>query len=58
MLLVSADPGVSGGSCLIWLGSVCAALYSPYSLTGVYLVGGEGWCPSVTLPGEGQGERW
>lgn len=57
MLLVSAEPEVSQGSCFIWAGSLCAALSSPCSLTGVDLVGGERWCLSMTLPGEGQGER-
>lgn len=57
MLSVSAEPEVPGGSGYIWVGSLRACLYPPCSLTGVYLVGREGWCPSATLPGEGQGVR-
>lgn len=54
VLSVPAEPEVSEGSCFIWPGSLSVALYSPCSLTGVGLVGGEGWCLSVTLPVEGQ----
>lgn len=54
VLLVPAEPEVSERSCFIWPGSLSVALYSPCSLTGVDLVGEEGWCLSVTLPGEGQ----
>lgn len=56
-LWVPAEPDVSEGSCSIWPGSLCAAIYSPSSLTGVDLGGGERWWLSVTLPGEGQGEQ-
>lgn len=58
MLTVSAEPEVPGGSCFIWVGSLCARVYPPCSITGVDLVKRGGWCLSVTLPGEGQGVRW
>lgn len=57
MLSVSAELEVPGGSCFIWVGSLCARLYPPCSLTGGDVVERGGWCLSVTLPGEGQGER-
>lgn len=57
MLSVSAELEVPGGSCFIWVGSLCARLYPPCSLTGGDIVEREGWCLSMTLPGEGQGER-
>lgn len=42
MLLVQAEAEVSEGSCFNWPGLLSVALYSPCSLTGVDLVGGEG----------------
>ncbi|XP_037998449.1 ras-related protein Ral-B isoform X1 [Motacilla alba alba] len=57
MLVVSAEPEVPGECCFIWVCSLSARLYPPCSRTGVDLVGREGWCLSVTLPGEGQGGR-